>query len=325
MKKIFLFFPFWLSSCFFLPSGKVSKYQAYFLNSDLLGKGKVKVTYFGTSTLLFEDENDQIIIDGFFTRPSVRKVAFGKVGCDTHLVKSIVNKYSIYKLRAIFVCHSHYDHSMDAPYLAQLTGATIYGSRSTLNIARGYGLDEKQLKEFVPEDTFSFGKFKVKVLASLHTPPFRFLGFTNDNHKEPNIEIPLKQPAKFQDFKEGGTFDFYFENQNVKWMVKASTNYIPDYLKDYSIDYYFLATATLGKMQPGFQEQYYKETIKATKPKYVIPIHWDNFMKPLTKPFVPLSRIADNFNKSIEFFIQKSQKDGFQCVILPNIQTIYLK
>ncbi len=325
MKFITFFSFLFLSGCFFLPSGKVAKFQKHFPQNEHLSQGKVKVTYFGTSTLLFEDENDQIIIDGFFTRSSVGKVAFGKVSCDTQLVKEKVQKYSINKLKAIFVCHSHYDHSMDAPYLAKLTGATIYGSHSTLNVARGYGINENQLKEFSPNDIYSFGDFKVKVLASLHTPPFRFLGFTNDNHKNPNIEKPLKQPAKFQAYKEGGTFDFYFENQNIKWMVKASTNFIPNLLKDYSLNYFFLATATLGKMKPNFQEKYYEETVLATKPKYIIPIHWDNFMKPLNKPFVPLSRLADRFNQGMNFLIEKSIKDNFEVIIIPQVGSIYLK
>ncbi len=325
MKSIIFISLFFLYGCLFFPSGKVSKYESHFPQNEYLGQGKIKVTYFGTSTLLFEDENDQVIIDGFFTRSSVGKVAFGKVSCDTLLVKEIVQKYSINKLKAIFVCHSHYDHSMDAPYLAKLTGATIYGSHSTLNVARGYGINENQLKEFSPNDMYSFGNFKVKVLESLHTPPFRFLGFTNDNHKEPNIEKPLKQPAKFQAFKEGGTFDFYFENQKIKWMVKASTNFIPNLLKNYSLDYYFLATATLGKMKPEFQEKYYQETVLSTRPSFVIPIHWDNFMKPLNKPFIPLSRLADNFNRGMNFLIEKSLKDSFKVVIIPHVSTIYLK
>jgi len=314
-----------LSSCVFLPSGKVSRYKNYFPDSAFCKESKLKVTYFGTSTLLFEEEDEQIMIDGFFSRPNVFKVAFGKVQCDTQWVRQLVDNFSITKLKAIFVCHSHYDHSMDAPYLAKITGATIYGSSSTLNVARGYGLPENQMKEFSPNETYYFKNFQVKVLQSIHTPPFRFLGFTNDNHKEPNINLPLKQPAKFQKFKEGGTYDFYFENKDFKWLVKASTNFIPNHLKDYSLDYFFLASATLGKMKFDFQEKYYQETVISTKAKCVIPIHWDNFMKPLSKPFVPLSRVADRFNKSMDFLIQKTQKDSIRFLLIPELQFIYLQ
>jgi L-ascorbate metabolism protein UlaG (beta-lactamase superfamily) len=152
---------FLLSSCVFLPSGKVSRYKNYFPDSAFCKESKLKVTYFGTSTLLFEEEDEQILIDGFFSRPNVFKVAFGKVQCDTQWVRQLVDNFSITKLKAIFVCHSHYDHSMDAPYLAKITGATIYGSSSTLNVARGYGLPENQMKEFSPNETYYFKNFQV--------------------------------------------------------------------------------------------------------------------------------------------------------------------
>lgn len=326
MKFIFIIlFFFGLSGCFWLPSGKVSRFKDNYVPKDWLSYGKIKATYCGTSTLIFEDEDDQIIMDGFFSRPSILNVAFGKIQCDTNIVKKMVQKYSLNKLRAIWVCHSHYDHCMDAPYLARLTGATIYGSSSTLNVARGYGIRESQLKEFQPNDTYIIGNFTIKVLASLHTPSFQFLGFSNDNSQDIFINQLLKQPAKYHDFKEGGTFDFYIQNQNIQWMVKASTNFIPDFLKNYTVDYYFLGIASLGKMQKEFQEKYYQETIQMTQPKYVIPIHWDNFMKPIHKPFVPLSRIADRFNRSMNFLLNKSLEDNFQVIIIPEVKTFYMK
>ncbi len=43
----------------------------------------MKVTYFGTTTLLFDDGRDQILFDAHVTRPSLMKyIAGAKVGTD---------------------------------------------------------------------------------------------------------------------------------------------------------------------------------------------------------------------------------------------------
>ena len=39
----------------------------------------------------------------------------------------------------MFIAHSHHDHALDVAYIAKRTGARVYGSDSTLNLARGEG------------------------------------------------------------------------------------------------------------------------------------------------------------------------------------------
>lgn len=56
------------------PSAEVDKYRSYYLEQkDAEPKdGAVKVTFLGTTTLLFDDGETQLMIDGFFTRPSLK-------------------------------------------------------------------------------------------------------------------------------------------------------------------------------------------------------------------------------------------------------------
>ncbi len=94
----------------------------------MVENGRLKVTFFGTSTLLFDDGVSQIMVDGFFSRPKTGKVAFGKIRSNEKVIRAMIAKYQLHRLKAIFVCHSHYDHALDAPLLSQLTGAKLYGS-----------------------------------------------------------------------------------------------------------------------------------------------------------------------------------------------------
>ena len=106
----------------------------------------MKVTYFGTTTLLFDDGRDQILFDAHVTRPSLGKyVAGNKVGTDAALCDKLIRLHKIDRLRAIFISHTHHDHVMDAPYIAAKCGAVIYGSESARNVALGGGIPERPL------------------------------------------------------------------------------------------------------------------------------------------------------------------------------------
>ena len=49
----------------------------------------MKVTYFGTTTLLFDDGKDQIFFDCHFTRPSLPKYIFGREETNTALADEL--------------------------------------------------------------------------------------------------------------------------------------------------------------------------------------------------------------------------------------------
>jgi L-ascorbate metabolism protein UlaG (beta-lactamase superfamily) len=310
------------------PSADLNNYKPYFVQAtgdSTLHQGQVRATFFGTSTLLFDDGETQLFIDGFLSRPGLGKVAFGKVRSDIPALQQVIQQHNINRLKGIFVCHSHYDHAMDAPAVAKLTGAGVYGSSSTINICKGEQLSETQAHTFEPGQTYTFGKFTVTVIASKHTPPFKLLGKTNatdPNH--PNIDEPLKQPAKADKYIEGGTYDFYIKHGNKGIMVKASTNYIEGALNSYPADVFFLGAAMLGLQTDTFKNNYYNQTVVATGARTVIPIHWDNFMKPLTKPLQALPNLSDKIDSSFNFLINRTQSQNKQLIILQAHQSIQL-
>lgn len=310
------------------PSADLNNYKQYFVQptgSNTLGEGQVRATFFGTSTLLFDDGETQLLIDGFLSRPGLGKVAFGKVRSNIPVIQSVIQQYNINRLKGIFVCHSHYDHAMDAPAIAKLTGAGVYGSASTTNICKGEQLSENQTHTFEPGKTYTYGKFTVTVVASKHTPPFKLLGKTNatdPNH--PNIDEPLPQPAKADKYIEGGTYDFYIKHGNNGIMVKASTNYMEGVLNSYPADVFFLGAAMLGLQTDTFKNNYYNQTVVATGARTVVPIHWDNFMKPLTKPLQALPHISDRVDSSFNFLINRTQSQSKRFVLLQAHQSILL-
>ena len=239
----------------------------------------MKVTFFGTTTLLFDDGTDQILFDCHFTRPSLLKYIGGSEPTDTALADQMVQLHNIDRLKAIFVSHSHHDHVMDVPYIANKTGAVVYGSSSAMNVCRGGNVPESQLVQFKAEGEYEVGSFKIKVLKSLHSKPTIL-----NNDLGQTIDEPLVQPAKLRNYKEGGSYDFYVEAQGKKYIIRPSFNYVEHQLDGYQCDVLFLGVAGLAKADQAMEQQFFKETVEKTNPKLIIPLHWDNFFSRLDKP-----------------------------------------
>lgn len=296
------------------PSGSVADFKAwqYQHNAGTQHKSKLTVKFFGVSTLLFDDGNDQILIDGFFSRPALSQVIFQKIHSNPELIQQLIQQYQLQRTRAVLVTHSHYDHALDIAVLGQkLPNAKIIGSSSTLNIARGGHMAEQQLIPVVAWKTMHFGAFSITAIPSQHTPPTA----VNDDLGQ-EIAQPLKQPARFSEFKEGHSFDYFIEHSGQRILVKASTGAIPDQLKNIRADTLFLGIAQLSKQPAEYQQQYLAQTLGMLKPKTVVPIHWDNFFKPLDAPLQFLPKIADNTEESLRILIDAAGKQKSQVVLL---------
>lgn len=277
-------------------------------------KGEVKATFMGVSTLLFDDGGTKLMIDGFFSRHRLATTARQDISTDPAAVDPALERAGVGKLEALFVAHSHYDHAFDVAYVARKTGAQVYGSRSTLNIARGGKVDERQLTEFRPGVEYPVGRFRVTVLRGKHSNPIP--GINNDIGQ--TIDCPLGQPASVKAYKEGGSFNFLIRHGTRSFLVIPASNQEPGSLAGVKVDVLFLSTAVLGIQTEKFREDYYRETVGTVRPELVIPIHWDNFFLPLTGPLKPLG------DPSFGFLERRLQRDGIRFGILQAFQSVDL-
>ena len=240
----------------------------------------LKVTYFGTTSLLFDDGKDQILFDAHVTRPTLVEYFRGaKVSTNIPLCDKLIRLHHIDRLRAVFISHTHHDHVMDAPYIANQCKAAIYGSESARNVALGGGVPADRIVVFQHGSCFSIGDYKVRILKSLHSKPT----ILNDDLGEP-IPEPLVQPASLRDYKEGGSYDFFVEHQEKSILIRPSFNYIKGQLDSLHADILFLGVAGLAKADPEMEKTFFSETVEKTGARLVIPVHWDNFFSPLDQP-----------------------------------------
>lgn len=266
----------------------------------------VKVQFVGVSTLVISDDSTTILTDGFFSRFSSWDMLFGEIEPQKADIQWAVDKLEMEKLDAILVVHSHFDHAMDAPEVAKITGAPMYGSESTANIGRGWNLPDHQIKVFQNQQPLQFGKFKVTPILSNHYV------FANAAVKEQalggNQEItePLIPPVPALAYKMGGAYTFLFEHPSGSFLLQSSAGWKEGSLDGIQVDKVILGVGGLGAQTTDYQETYFKELVDKVQAQHIYLIHWDAFSGSIRQPIQGPSRFLD--------WYAGATQEGFQAV-----------
>jgi L-ascorbate metabolism protein UlaG (beta-lactamase superfamily) len=270
--------------------------------------GSVTVRWTGTATLVFSDGKTTWMTDGWFSRPGPLRLLLGRIAPDVAAIERGLADNGVKELAAVFPVHSHYDHAMDAPEVARRTGALLLGSESTANIGRGWGLAERQIHVVRDRERVILGRFVITPIASRH------FEFPDPRMREralgdPDITEPLVPPARALDYKVGTAWVLHVAHPKGSWLVVGSAGYLEDALADYSADTVFLGIGGLGSQTAAYREAYWRETIERTRPKLVIPIHWDSLTAPAAGPFRGALRaegfLARGADRTLEFLKAK--------------------
>ena len=171
------------------------------------GQESVRVRFAGVSTLVFDDGETAWMTDGFFSRPGKWQTFTGKISPDTEAITRQLTRLGVTQLAAVVPLHSHYDHAMDSPVVAEHTGAMLIGSASALNIGRGLGLAENRMRLVQPGDVVVLGKFTLRFIAGRHSPtPY------SDGVAMENIDASLVPPARATAWREGQVWSLWVEH-----------------------------------------------------------------------------------------------------------------
>lgn len=268
---------------------------------------KVTVTWLGNTTLLFDDRETQILIDGNFTRVRPLEVAlFLPVSSDIATINyALAEFHMLDRLAAIVPVHSHFDHAMDVGHVANRTSAVVLGSESTANIARGADVPVHQYQILAEGETRQFGDFTIRLLASRHAP---IKG--GDGPWFPGtIENPLRQPASVNEWKEGVVWSVFIGHPRGTTLVQGSGGYVEGKLRGESADVVMLGIAGLTGLGKEYVRQLWSETVEATGARRVIAVHWDDFTAPFGEVRL-FPHIADNVLITSDWIDELIEENG---------------
>ncbi len=237
----------------------------------------VTMTWLGTTTLLFDDGETQVLIDGFFSRPTLTDALFGRpVASDAVTINYVLDEYRMRRLAAIIPAHSHVDHAMDIGAIANRSSASILGSESTANIARGAGVPEDQIVVVDNGAQYTFGLFTVTLIEVPHAP----IGWAGAVPLAGTIDEPLQQPAPVRAYREGQSYSVVIAHPHGTTLVHASGGYTEESLSGVQADVVMFGVALIEGLGRDYVEKYWQAVVTTTGAAHVFPIHFDDYTQP---------------------------------------------
>jgi L-ascorbate metabolism protein UlaG (beta-lactamase superfamily) len=251
----------------------------------------ITVTWLGVTTLLFDDGETQILIDGFVSRPSISDMILGRpVDSDASKINYVLDEFRIRRLAAIIPAHSHFDHAMDIGAIANRTSASILGSESSAQIARGAGVPEDQIIVAESSSDYEFGQFTVTLIDSNHAP----IGFGGSVPYAGSIDEPLATPAPISAWRNGKNYAIVVAHPHGTTIVQASAGFRHGALEGVSADVVMLGVSMLEGMGRDHAQQYWQALVTTTGAAHVFAIHFDDFSRPFGEIQL-FPRALDNF------------------------------
>ncbi|NKY52113.1 MBL fold metallo-hydrolase [Nocardia vermiculata] len=174
----------------------------------------------------------------------------------------------------IVVGHGHWDHALDAPEIARRAGCSVYGSRSVRNLMALHGLGDRSVV-VEPYQRYELGPFTVNFVPSVHS----------------KIPFGLAVPAPGDTCCEslaglapmaygcGQTWGIHIEVAGIEIYHQGSADLVDDALRRHEVDI-FLAGVAGRSVTPD----YWRRILPKLRPATVVPMHYDDFLRPLDAP-----------------------------------------
>jgi L-ascorbate metabolism protein UlaG (beta-lactamase superfamily) len=263
----------------------------------------LSVTWLGVTSMLIDDGSSALMTDGYFSRPSLTRVALRKVAPSAARIDGCLARTGARELAAVIPLHTHIDHALDCAVVAERTGAALAGGESAANIGRGQGLSGDHLIVAVPGTPITLGAYDVTLLESRHCPPDRFPGV---------ITTAVVPPVKASAYRCGEAWSALVTHRpsGRGLLIVGSAGFVPGALDGHRADVAYLGVGQLGVQPRQYLTDYWSETVRAIGAKTVVLTHWDDFFRPLSKPLRALPYAVDDLNVTMRIFSELADTDG---------------
>src|SRR5690625_3037097 len=263
----------------------------------------LSVTWLGVSSMLIDDGSSALLTDGYFSRPGLLRVRFGKLAPDPARVDGCLARAGVQTLAAVIAVHTHVDHVLDSALVAERTGALLVGGESAANVGRGHGLAEDRIVVAVPGRTITLGGYDVTLIESRHCPPDRFPG---------PITAPVTPPVRVSAYRCGEAWSAVVAHRRSgrRVLIIGSAGFVPGALAGQRAEVVYLGVGQLGLQPRQYLVDYWSETVRAVGAQTVVLTHWDDFFSPLSKPLRALPYAGDDLDHSMRVLTGLAEADG---------------
>jgi L-ascorbate metabolism protein UlaG (beta-lactamase superfamily) len=192
------------------------------------------------------------------------------------------------QVAGILIGHTHFDHAIDVPLLAQRFGTRAYGSPSLQNLMALHGLADRAVT-VQPKRVYELGPFEVTFHPSLHSK--LVLGFKVPSDGELSCEhLEALTPRAY---KCGEIYGIRITVGGVTFYHQGSANLIEDEVPRGGVDVFLAGIA--GR---SFTPNYWSRILPRLEPATIVASHFDDFFRPAEGPLgfslnVNLSALPD--------------------------------
>ena len=260
--------------------------------------------WLGVAGIELQVRDEILIIDPCLTRPAMRQVWLGRVHPDQELIARKIQRCDY-----VLVTHAHWDHVMDVPDVVRNTGAVALGSPNTCQLLAACGVPKDQMREIGSRDQITLGSFHVEILSAEH---LKIPGYAPGP-----LPDKLKPPLRLRDYRMDTCLSFLINVDGLRLLDWSSIRPEP------------APAANVLFVRLYEKHATYQALLESVQPRLVIPVHWDDLFRPVSKPlrpcfkppswtFPPLQRMDPTRFKSI---IQGMKPDVG--VLIPEIFRVY--
>lgn len=229
-------------------------------------QAELRYRWLSIAGMTLSDGETTLVFDPVFTRPGLLHwMGLARLKPTPEEIGPWLDQVKLKKADGIFVSHEHFDHSVDTPIVAKLTGATIYADPNLAKIAGAYQDPAIQVTMFEPGKPVRIGKFEVTPYPRDHSH-IRPIGI----HFLP-WPIGDDFDFGFYDYHLGQNFYYFIRHPegNILLDQSGSSKYQPPAEPIRALFQGIANRESDDAFIGGYLTQY--------QPKTFVPLHYDNF------------------------------------------------
>jgi L-ascorbate metabolism protein UlaG (beta-lactamase superfamily) len=207
-------------------------------------------------------DDQVIVIDPYFSRIPTWKLWLGRMHPDRGLIADRIHLCDL-----LLITHAHFDHIMDVPDIVRNTGAMAAGSPNSCELLGVLGTSWGKIQAINAGDQLTLGDVGIEVRQARHR---RIPGFS-PGPLRPNLRPPLRA----NNYRMDDCYSFLISVDGFRLLTDPGTR--PD----------DAVAADVLFVYPGMHDDYYETLLRLVQPRITIPIHWDDFFRPLSEPLRP--------------------------------------
>lgn len=266
----------------------------------------IELRYLGTAGWYLRTAGQGLLLDPFFTRLPMWRAVAGRARPARQIIETRTPPADW-----IFVTHAHYDHIMDVPDAAAFTGADVYASQQSCDLLRILGMPGSQVHVIRDGEQIICGPYTVEVHVSRHRTIFGRIPYQG------RLRRGLVPPLRARDYRIDVQYSLRIGVGGVTILVTSGVDDEPAVRSDVLI---VGADAGQARLNP---------ILKGVQPRLVLPNHWDDMFRPLSKPVRPMRVPPQGIIPSLKridlaaFTAQVRQAWPAARVLLPDLFTPY--